>query len=178
MCAGQLAAEAFAHGRGEAVPVGVEPVPAGGSPAQRVDRADRLRGRVDRSHEGEGEDLVRDREVEPAEFPPVQEHERRGQLRGRHVEAMVTPVRICAVALRQRRERGVVHERTQRVPDRMSQHAKRRAGHGGISEPGEGEGFRGGHAFPYGRDSRAWVDSNSSTKLAKSLARAGSPTVP
>src|SRR5581483_10603498 len=95
---GQAAAESFAHCGGEAVAVGVGAAPAVRVPDERVDRADRPRGRADLGDKIEGQDLVRHGEVEAGKFFVVKEWQCAWQVVRWDVETKIAPVAEARVA--------------------------------------------------------------------------------
>ena len=91
--------------------------------AHGVHRAPVARGRVEFIHQIDGEQLVRDGEIEADEFHRLRARERGGELRGQHVEREVTPVQA------ERGQCGIVHRGRGGMLHRMPiNRAKARAG--------------------------------------------------
>lgn len=131
----------FPHGGGEAITVGVEAVPALRSAAQRVDRADGSGGCVNRHDFVHRENLVRHGEIEPVETLRMQCLQRLRQFCRRHIEAKIAPVGETRIIQGETRERGVVHQRAERVLNRVAEHGEGRAGKGPRREIAQGQHF-------------------------------------
>ena len=153
MGAGELEAEGFADGRGQAVAIGVVSAPAGGRVQQCVDGADGAGDGFDRGDAVDREDFVRDREVEAVEIFRVEEIEGAREVIGMNLEAKVTPVGEPGGRDGERGEGGVVHGRADRVLDRVAEHGKGGAGERPAVEIGEtarGIGWRHANSVGFG----------------------------
>ena len=138
-CAGEVEAEGFPDGGGEAVAVGVEAVPAALGPAKGVDGTNRAGGGVDFGDAVEGDDLVGDGEIHAAKFLRVEQVECARQIVRVDFEADVLPGGEAGVGPGEFGERGIVHARAEGVLDRMAEHGERCAGPRPSGQVGEGE---------------------------------------
>ncbi len=130
--AGEIDAEVVAQTGSETVAVGVVAQPAAVGPKECVDGADGTRGRSDVSDVIDGDDLVRDGEVESAEAFRVKLGERLGEVGGSDLETEIAPGGKARVVRRGRGQRGVVHRRADRVFDRLAEDGES----GAVERPG------------------------------------------
>ena len=117
----KIEAEGFLDGRGEAIAIGVEAVPAALGPALRIAGAHGPGGRIDLCDAVEGDDFMRDSEVDAAEFFLVQEIEGARQVVRVDFESEILPVAEVCVRAGQFGQCGVVHRRADRVFDRVAE---------------------------------------------------------
>ena len=137
--AGEVDAEIVAQAGSEAIAVGVMAQPAAVGPEERVDSADGAGGGDDVRDVLGRDDLVGNREIEPAETFGVKLGERLGEVGGVDLETEIAPGGKARIARGGRGQRGVVHRRADRVFDRLAEDGERGAVEGPGVEIAKGE---------------------------------------
>ncbi len=137
--AGKLDTETFGHGGGEAITVGIESLPTGGSALEGVDGADGASDGVDLVDEVAGEYLVGHGQIQTVKARRVESGEGDGEVGWRHLEAEVAPGVETRIALGHRGQSGVVHSRADRVLDGVAEHGEGSAVEGPLIEISKSE---------------------------------------